>query len=48
MTRDETAGGSTGPGKELLVPLNNPFVVGNPACRPSLRRALRTGQSKPH
>src|SRR5882724_3300109 len=32
-TRDETAGGSTGPGKELLVPLNNPFVVGNPALQ---------------
>src|SRR5450631_3095420 len=27
--RDETAGGSTGPGKELFVPLNNPFVVNN-------------------
>jgi outer membrane receptor protein involved in Fe transport len=27
--RDETAGGSTGPGKELLIPLNNPFVVNN-------------------
>ena len=25
--RDETAGGSTGPGKELIVPLDNPFVV---------------------
>src|SRR5450631_4292744 len=32
-TRDETAGGSTGPGKELLIPLNNPFVVGNPALQ---------------
>src|ERR1700726_506198 len=31
--RDETAGGSTGPGKELLVPLNNPFVVGNPTLQ---------------
>src|SRR5882762_7737197 len=31
--RDETAGGSTGPGKELLVPLNNPFVVNNPALQ---------------
>ena len=27
--RDETAGGSTGPGKELIVPLDNPFVVNN-------------------
>jgi len=27
--RDETAGGSTGPGKELYIPLNNPFVVNN-------------------
>ncbi|MDP9087532.1 MAG: TonB-dependent receptor [Pseudomonadota bacterium] len=27
--RDETAGGSSGPGKQLFVPLNNPFVVGN-------------------
>src|SRR5450631_1770481 len=27
--RDETAGGSTGPGKELFIPLNNPFVVNN-------------------
>jgi iron complex outermembrane receptor protein len=33
LARDETAGGSTGPGKELLVPLNNPFVVGNPALQ---------------
>src|SRR6202140_399602 len=39
--RDETAGGSTGPGKELYIPLNNPFVVNNPglqtflASRPS-------------
>lgn len=31
--RDETAGGSTGPGKELLVPLNNPFVVNNAALQ---------------
>jgi outer membrane receptor protein involved in Fe transport len=31
--RDETAGGSTGPGKELFVPLNNPFVVNNPALQ---------------
>ena len=31
--RDETAGGSTGPGKELLIPLNNPFVVNNPALQ---------------
>lgn len=28
--RDETAAGSTGPGKYFLVPLNNPFVLGNP------------------
>src|ERR1700737_3054633 len=28
--RDETAGGSTGPGKYLFVPQNNPFVVNNP------------------
>ena len=27
--RDETAGGSTGPGKQLFVPLNSPFVVNN-------------------
>src|SRR5882757_6698815 len=27
--RDETAGGSTGPGKYFLLPLNNPFVQGN-------------------
>jgi iron complex outermembrane receptor protein len=31
--RDETAGGSTGPGKELLIPLNNPFVVNNAALQ---------------
>jgi outer membrane receptor protein involved in Fe transport len=31
--RDETAGGSTGPGKELFIPLNNPFVVNNPALQ---------------
>jgi iron complex outermembrane receptor protein len=31
--RDETAGGSTGPGKELYIPLNNPFVVGNPGLQ---------------
>jgi outer membrane receptor protein involved in Fe transport len=31
--RDETAGGSTGPGKELLVPLNNPFVANNSALQ---------------
>src|SRR5450631_1435547 len=31
--RDETAGGSTGPGKELYVPLNNPFVVNNPGLQ---------------
>ncbi|HEY0802264.1 MAG TPA: TonB-dependent receptor, partial [Steroidobacteraceae bacterium] len=33
QARDETAGGSTGPGKELLVPLNNPFVANNPALQ---------------
>jgi outer membrane receptor protein involved in Fe transport len=27
--RDETAAGSTGPGKYFLVPLNNPYVLGN-------------------
>ena len=27
--RDETAGGSTGPGKYFFVPLNNPFILGN-------------------
>src|ERR1700736_886906 len=31
--RDETAGGSTGPGKELFIPLNNPFVVNNAALQ---------------
>lgn len=31
--RDETAAGSTGPGKELYVPLNNPFVVNNPGLQ---------------
>ena len=31
--RDETAGGSTGPGKELYIPLNNPFVVNNPGLQ---------------
>lgn len=31
--RDETAGGSTGPGKELYLPLNNPFVVNNPGLQ---------------
>jgi outer membrane receptor protein involved in Fe transport len=31
--RDETAGGSTGPGKYFFVPLNNPFVVGNPGLQ---------------
>src|ERR1700736_1414280 len=31
--RDETAGGSTGPGKELYVPLNNPFVVKDPGLQ---------------
>ncbi len=32
-SRDETAGGSTGPGKELLIPQNNPFVVNNAALQ---------------
>jgi outer membrane receptor protein involved in Fe transport len=31
--RDETAGGSTGPGKYFFVPLNNPFVLGNSALQ---------------
>jgi outer membrane receptor protein involved in Fe transport len=31
--RDETAGGSTGPGKELFVPLNNPFIANNAALQ---------------
>ncbi len=31
--RDETAGGSTGPGKYFFVPLNNPFIVNNPALQ---------------
>jgi outer membrane receptor protein involved in Fe transport len=31
--RDETAGGSTGPGKYFFVPLNNPFVAGNSALQ---------------
>jgi iron complex outermembrane receptor protein len=31
--RDETAGGSTGPGKELFVPLDNPYVVNNPGLQ---------------
>src|SRR5882672_3506252 len=32
-SRDETAGGSTGPGKEFYIPLNNPFVVNNPGLQ---------------
>jgi iron complex outermembrane receptor protein len=32
-SRDETAGGSTGPGKYFYVPLNNPFVLGNPGLQ---------------
>jgi iron complex outermembrane recepter protein len=32
-SRDETAGGSTGPGKELFIPQNNPFVVNNPGLQ---------------
>jgi outer membrane receptor protein involved in Fe transport len=31
--RDETAGGSTGPGKEFYVPLDSPFVVNNPGLQ---------------
>jgi iron complex outermembrane recepter protein len=31
--RDETAGGSTGPGKELYIPQNNPYVVNNPGLQ---------------
>jgi len=31
--RDETAGGSTGPGKYFYVPVNNPFVVNNPGLQ---------------
>jgi iron complex outermembrane recepter protein len=31
--RDETAGGSTGPGKYFLLPVNNPFVVNNPGLQ---------------
>ena len=46
-SRDETAGGSTGPGKELLVPLNNPFVVNNPGLQTILGLApARSGQSR--
>jgi outer membrane receptor protein involved in Fe transport len=29
-SRDETAAGSTGPGKQFFIPQNNPFVVNNP------------------
>ncbi|MEP6883569.1 MAG: TonB-dependent receptor [Gammaproteobacteria bacterium] len=32
-SRDETAGGSTGPGKEFFVPMDNPFVVNNAALQ---------------
>jgi len=38
--RDETAGGSTGPGKYFYVPLNNPFVVNNPALQTILASRL--------
>jgi iron complex outermembrane receptor protein len=31
--RDETAGGSTGPGKFMSIPLNNPYVVGDPGLQ---------------
>jgi iron complex outermembrane receptor protein len=31
--RDETAGGSTGPGKFMSIPLTNPYVVGNPGLQ---------------
>src|ERR1700730_12873265 len=33
QARDETAGGSTGPGKYFLVPLDNPFIQGNAALQ---------------
>ena len=33
QARDETAGGSTGPGKYFLLPVNNPFVVNNPGLQ---------------
>jgi outer membrane receptor protein involved in Fe transport len=32
-SRDETAGGSTGPGKYFFVPVNNPFVLANPGLQ---------------
>jgi iron complex outermembrane receptor protein len=32
-SRDETAGGSTGPGKYFFVPVNNPFVLSNPGLQ---------------
>lgn len=32
-SRDESAGGSTGPGKYFLLPVNNPYVVGNAALQ---------------
>lgn len=32
-SRDETAGGSTGPGKYLYIPMNNPFLQGNTALQ---------------
>jgi iron complex outermembrane receptor protein len=31
--RDETAGGSTGPGKFMSIPLTNPYVVNNPGLQ---------------
>jgi iron complex outermembrane receptor protein len=38
---DSTAAGSSGPGKYLIVPLNSPWVTGNPALQQLL--ASRTG-----
>jgi iron complex outermembrane receptor protein len=32
-SRDETAGGSTGPGKFMSIPLDNPYVVNNPGLQ---------------
>jgi iron complex outermembrane receptor protein len=42
-SRDETAGGSTGPGKYFVVPLNNPFVTGNAG----LQTILNSGPANP-
>jgi iron complex outermembrane recepter protein len=33
QSRDETSGGSTGPGKELYIPVNSPYVLNNPALQ---------------